>query len=434
MTQSPGRLSWIFAVGPGIVFALAIVGPGDLASNTAVGATYGYALIWVLGLSLIFRYIWLRTSARFVLITGHTLIEGYQRVGNWLVYVLLLVTLIASHFANLYMVIFAGDALSTLLPSSPLTEPKVCSTLLMIIGVTIVISRGYPLVEKVCALMGAVLGCSLLIAAISARPDLPSIVKGVLIPSLPGDGGFYGTALLVSALVGTEAGSVSNLMYAYLIQEKGWKTEADLPRQRWDLVLSISAVFFFGALIQITGAATFYESGTIVEDSSDLMELMSHSGSSWLRIGFLLSFCAVAFSSFVGFTEGKSLMAADMVRLIRRGRRKRSTKTQLDNSGFDRKPPIHTGPDRSFRWIVLFLGLSPAYFLVTDFRPVFVALAVSAFYTALIPILAGGLLWITNNRELMRGQVNRWWINVAMGLLILISLGLTLQNVLEWFR
>ena len=423
------RLNWLVGVGPGIVFALSIVGPGDLASNTAVGATYGYAMIWVLALSLLFRYVWLRTSARFVLITGQTLIEGYQRIGRWLVYLLLAVTLIASHFTNLYMLIFAGDALSTLLPFSSIANAKFYSTILMIIGVVIVIAKGYPLVEKSCLLIGCVLGGALIIAATSARPDLPSVLKGILLPSLPGEGGFYGTALLISALVGTEAGAVSNLMYAYLIQEKGWRTPADLSKQRWDLILSISAVFFFGALIQITGAATFYETGTIVEDSADLMELMSHTGSSWLRVAFLLSFCAVAFSSFIGFTEGKSLMAADMVRLIRRARTEERT---AGISPGDKPALPSQEADRTFQWIVLFLGFSPAYFLVTEFRPVFLALAVSAFYTALIPILAGGLLWITNDPNLMRGYVNRWWVNLALGLLILISLFLTGQNLFRW--
>jgi Mn2+/Fe2+ NRAMP family transporter len=228
----------LIAVGPGIVFALSIVGPGDLASNTAVGATYGYAMIWLLGLSLLFRFIWLRTSARFVLITGHTLIEGYQRIGNWLVILLLVITLMASHFTNLYMLIFAGDALSILVPYGPLAHAKFCSAILMLIGVSIVIARGYPLVEKACTFIGIVLGAALIIAAASAEPDLPSILKGTFIPSIPRQDGFYGAALLISALVGTEAGSVSNLMYAYLIQAKGWRTPADLPKQRWDLILT----------------------------------------------------------------------------------------------------------------------------------------------------------------------------------------------------
>ncbi|MGW8180396.1 MAG: hypothetical protein ACWGQW_16795, partial [bacterium] len=122
------------------------------------------------------------------------------------------------------------------------------------------------------------------------------------------------------------------------------------------------------------------------------------------------------------------------VRLLRQTRNRRSLAAPAPG---DQSFPGNRGrqePAKSFRWIVLFLGLSPAYFLLSDFRPVFFALAVSAFYTALIPILAGGLLWITNDSKLMRGQVNRWSVNLAMGLLIIISLFLTAQNVLEWFR
>ena len=60
----------IASVGPGLVYGLTVLGAGDVVSNTAAGASYGYHLIWALGMSLIFRYVWVNTTAKYVLVSG----------------------------------------------------------------------------------------------------------------------------------------------------------------------------------------------------------------------------------------------------------------------------------------------------------------------------------------------------------------------------
>ena len=65
------------ALGPGLVYVLTVMGTGDLVSNSAAGAGYGYALIWALGITLIFRFVWVNTSAKYVLVTGESLLTGY---------------------------------------------------------------------------------------------------------------------------------------------------------------------------------------------------------------------------------------------------------------------------------------------------------------------------------------------------------------------
>ncbi|MEE8162008.1 MAG: Mn2+/Fe2+ transporter, partial [Acidobacteriota bacterium] len=74
-------MSRIKGVGPGFVYVLTILGTGDLITNSAAGAGYGYALIWALGLTLVFRYVWVNTSAKYVLVTGESLMQGYARLG-----------------------------------------------------------------------------------------------------------------------------------------------------------------------------------------------------------------------------------------------------------------------------------------------------------------------------------------------------------------
>ena len=64
------------------------LGAGDIVSNATAGATFGYHLIWALGMTLIFRFVWVNTSAKYVLVTGESLFTGYGRLGHWVVWVI----------------------------------------------------------------------------------------------------------------------------------------------------------------------------------------------------------------------------------------------------------------------------------------------------------------------------------------------------------
>ena len=97
-------------LGPGFVYVLTVLGSGDIVSNSAAGAGYGYALIWALGVTLVFRFVWVNISAKYVLVTGESLLQGYARVGKWVVWVLLIALIILGHFYNLYLIPMFGSA------------------------------------------------------------------------------------------------------------------------------------------------------------------------------------------------------------------------------------------------------------------------------------------------------------------------------------
>ena len=106
----------IASIGPGLVYSLTVLGAGDVVSNTAAGASYRYHLIWALGMSLIFRYVWVNTSAKYVLVSGESLLTGYGRVGRWIPLVVLLGLLPIRHFENQFLVLMTGSAAHLLFP------------------------------------------------------------------------------------------------------------------------------------------------------------------------------------------------------------------------------------------------------------------------------------------------------------------------------
>jgi len=111
---------WLFKVfrrlGPSFVYVLTALGAGDLVANAAAGAGYGYALIWTLAFTLLFRFVWVSASAKYVLVTGESLAQGYARVGRWVVWIILISGIIIGHFSAMYSLLMSGTVANMLLP------------------------------------------------------------------------------------------------------------------------------------------------------------------------------------------------------------------------------------------------------------------------------------------------------------------------------
>ena len=108
--KSPLLHNWTVSLGPGLVYILTTLGAGDIVSNATAGATFGYQLIWALGMTLIFRFVWVNTSAKYVLVTGESLFTGYGRLGHWVVWVILISLLPLRHLYNLYVILIIGSS------------------------------------------------------------------------------------------------------------------------------------------------------------------------------------------------------------------------------------------------------------------------------------------------------------------------------------
>ncbi len=114
-----GLISYMKSLGPGLVYVLTVLGSGDLVSNSAAGAGYGYAFIWTLALTLVFRFVWVNTSAKYVLVTGESLAQGYARLGPWMIWILLGSTIILAQFAMTYSILMTGHAVDVVCTCPP---------------------------------------------------------------------------------------------------------------------------------------------------------------------------------------------------------------------------------------------------------------------------------------------------------------------------
>jgi len=72
-------------LGPGILYAAIAVGVSHLVSSTTAGATYGFVMVGYLVLVCLVKYPTFLFGARYAAATGETLVEGYTRMGRWVV-------------------------------------------------------------------------------------------------------------------------------------------------------------------------------------------------------------------------------------------------------------------------------------------------------------------------------------------------------------
>lgn len=81
-------------LGPGLLFAGAAIGVSHLVQSTRAGAEFGFGLVWALILVNIFKYPFFQFGPRFALATGESLLDGYKKLGSWvlILYVVLSIT------------------------------------------------------------------------------------------------------------------------------------------------------------------------------------------------------------------------------------------------------------------------------------------------------------------------------------------------------
>lgn len=416
-TLHPGR-AWqprpplLRTVGPGIVFALTVLGPGDFVANAVTGAAHGYSLLWALALAVVFRFVWLDASARYVLATGETLMDGYRRLSPVLVWATLGAMVLIRSLSNLYKLVLLGNTAQLLLPlpfaGARYAWAGACSFLAFLIC-----SRGkYPLLERLFKLLVAVL-CAALVAAVAlARPEPRAMLAG-LWPSLPADRGDHATLYLLLALIGTEAGSMTNVTYSYFMGQKGWRSPEFRPRQLRDLLLSVTCLFAMGAFVQITAAATLHPAGLAPQGAEELVRLFTGTlGRAGLVI-FTFGLSAAAVSGFIGGTTGYSLVAADIW-------------SKLGAGGGQ-------APDALYRRFAAFWCFAPLPLVYAAGRPVWLVLAVSAWMGVLIPVLAVALLRLGADSKRMGGLRAPWPLRCALVALTAVAAALVISNAALWW-
>jgi len=86
-------------LGPGLLYAALAVGVSHLVSSTTAGATYGFVMVGYMALVCLVKYPTFLFGVTYAAATGETLVEGYTRMGKWVVVLFFFMQLFEYTFA-----------------------------------------------------------------------------------------------------------------------------------------------------------------------------------------------------------------------------------------------------------------------------------------------------------------------------------------------
>ncbi|HSV99334.1 MAG TPA: divalent metal cation transporter [Sedimentisphaerales bacterium] len=424
------RPPWWRSIGPALITACVVFGPGSLLISSNVGARYGYELLWLLVMTGVLMGTFMTMAARVGVVGGATpctlIARRLGRPVGAVIGINLCLICAAFQFSNNLAVAAAFDSLGVKrLFGDPAqmtvqTQNLISTGLLLafnglVIASIFALRQVYKGLERIMKIMVAVILACFLVNLLVIRPDGSGIVSG-LIPGIPenlslalpkrGEAGIVDPMVLVASLLGTTFSVAAALFQGNLVREKGW-TIRDYNRGIGDSIMGVAVLTGISAIIMITSGAMLR--GKEANDISVLATQLGPLLGSATRILFSIGLFAVAMNPFViNAMIGGTILA--------------------DGLG---KPAKMSDPwSRRFTVVVLLIGMSVAMIVLhTPVKKIDAIIFGQALTVIGNPLMAAAILWLANHRGIMGDKRNTVLVNVLGGIGFLVVL-LTAARVL----
>ena len=410
-------LPWWRSIGPALITACVVFGPGSLLISSNVGARHGYELLWLLLLTGLLMGTYMTTAARIGVVGGATpctLVA--QRLGRPIAAVIginLCLICTAFQFSNNIAVAVAADALGVAClfgdpqQMSDRTKHIIDSGVLLIFNGVIIaliftLKQVYRALERIMKGMVALILVCFLVNLFVVRPDLLGILKG-LIPSLPegvsiglpsrGETGITDPMILIASLLGTTFSVAGALYQGNLVREKGW-TLKDYDRGIGDSIAGVCVITGVSAIILITAGTVLL--GKPANDigvlATQLRPLLGRGAHTLFCIGLF----AVAMNPFViNAMIGGSILA----------------------DGVGKPAKLSDTWSRRFTVLVLLVGMVVAMIVLnTPIKKVDAIIFGQALTVVGNPLMALTILWLANQKDIMGERRNSIVLNILAGL------------------
>jgi Mn2+/Fe2+ NRAMP family transporter len=276
------------------------------------------------------------------------------------------------------------------------------------VALLLVFQPAYERLEWIFKFFLALLSVSFVGSALWVGFDPLAVAQGLVRIEMPDQHGRYNPLLVAVAMIGAVGGSLMNLVYPYFLEAKGWRGPQYRRVQFYDFLVAVTAMIVLNLAVWVLGAQLLYPDKHIKE-LDDLPRLLSQVLGEPGRVLFYLGIFAAVYTSVLGHAAGLGYMGSHAYLRWKAG-------TAPIASDY-RSHPL-------YRWIVLWCLVSPLVWTIPG-MPDFVTLTLVAnsAQVVLLPLLAGGLFFLTaSERYIGREHRNRPWENALMALLLLLAL------------
>ncbi|KPJ91060.1 MAG: manganese transporter [Gemmatimonas sp. SG8_17] len=390
-----------FRIGPGAVVAAAFIGPGTVTTATVAGANHGYTLVWALAFAVLATLVLQEMSARLGVVGGMGLGEALRarftgRVARLLSAALVIAAILIGNAAYETGNLLGGAlGLEALLSGSS----RFWGPVLGIVAFALLWTGRYRWVERVLVAMVAVMGVVFLTTAVASGPDLRALAWGLL-PLGLADRGAVLTAL---GLVGTTVVPYNLFLHASAAHER-WKGESGLEAARADTAVSVTFGGIVSIAVLVTAAAL--PATLRVSSAGDMAQALQPLLGRWAGAFFACGLLAAGLSSAITAPLAAAFATCGV---------------------------LGWNVDLKFARVRMVWGsvlLAGVVFSLLAVRPIAAIIFAQAANGLLLPIIAGFLLYVVNDRNLLGSRTNGPVSNLLGATMVLVAAALGIRSVL----
>jgi manganese transport protein len=431
-----GLLAFLRSIGPAIIVAAVVCGPGSMLMSSKTGAIYGYRMIWLVLVAATLMWSMIALSARLGIVLERTpLGEIAARLGRPVaaaVGIILFLIVVGFQVSNNIAIIAALEPFLSTSPDDTASGAAhgtvhgavfsigalVVLNLLMM-AVLFQFGDLYKPIERLLKGIVLVVIVAFTINLFLARPSPGAMLAG-MIPSAP-DGGFAAmlqpradpNVTVLQALVATTFSVAGAFFQAYSVRARGW-TLADASKGMADSLVGVCVLAGVSIILMSTAAAAFHgrnadslQLATIGDVSRQLQPLFGRYAT--------LVFSAGVFAGGFGAFLVNALIGGNML---------------ADGFGWgetinDRGTKLATAA------ALLIAMLIASVCILADVKPVAAITVAQASTVMGLPALAAALLYLGTRPELTGDRrIARWMLGAAF-LGLLVTLFLTARTLIQ---
>lgn len=292
---------WKSYLGPGFITAALVFGPGSLTVISKLGAGYGNAFLWVIGIAAFFMIVFVSMAIRIGLATDVSLLTTIRN--QWgksvSVFIGISIFLVVASFQ-------AGNTVGAGIAFSELSGTSITPWILLVTGISISLlyfKSFYKILEKLMLLLVSVMFVSFLGTLLIIQPNFKAIIQG-FVPSLP-----EGSMLLAIALVASSFSIVGAFYQSYLVQEKKW-TIGQVKEATTEGISGIVVLGVIGSLILICAGSVLHPLDVEINSAADMGLAIEPLFGRFATVLFMIGLFGASFSSLIGnATIGGTLLS-----------------------------------------------------------------------------------------------------------------------------
>jgi Mn2+/Fe2+ NRAMP family transporter len=372
-------LIFLSVVGPGIITGSADDDAGGIATYSIAGAHFGYKMLWILIIITFMLYVTQEMGARLGVVTGKGFGDLIRENMGLRFAVAIMGLAFLANFSNVL-----ADVAGIASVADIYSIPRLIFVPIFSVFMWYVIVKGnFKFVQNI-FLTSCILFFCYIINGFISRPDIPAMIKGSFVPSLPMNRDYIFTA---TALIGTTLTVWGQIFIQSFFVDKGIDKRY-VKSAKLDVLFGAFWTDFIAYFIIISAAATLYVKGIRINTAVDaakalgplLGPLAKHLFAWGLLNASLLGACVISMST--------AYLISEVLGAERR-----------INATFKEAPLFYS--------IIGFcIFASTVIVFIPRFPIIFVLTASQALNTMVLPVIFIVILKLVNDKKLMGQHTN----------------------------